>query len=295
MLTRFSNIVNVVVGGENMSNYKIIGDSCTDLTAEMMSDGNFVKVPLTIEVGPDVFADDEKFNQKLLLEKMAAWHDAPTTACPSPAQYLAEFEDDKDNYVVTLTGRLSGSYNAAVQAAAIYEEEGGSGNVYVFNSRSASPGQVQIALLVRDLCEQGKNFDEVVETVEAYISRMKTLFVLENLENLRKNGRLTKIQALVTGALRVKLFMGATREGEIEKLGQGLTTRQTLARMISTVVADEEQVGRRLVISHCNCPERAEYLREQFVEKCKFSEIHIVPTGGISTVYAYDGGTIIAY
>ena len=124
---------------------------------------------------------------------------------------------------------------------------------------------------------------------------MQTLFVLENLDNLRKNGRLTKMQAIVTGALRVKLFMGATREGEIEKLGQGLSTKQTLARMISAVAADEDHVGRRLVISHCNCPERAEYLREQLGERCKFSEIHIVPTYGISSVYAYDGGTIIAY
>lgn len=278
-----------------MGTYKIIGDSCTDVTAEMMKGRDYTRVPLTIEVGPDVIVDDESFDQRLLLGKMAAWHDAPKTACPSPAQYLAQFEEGKDNYVITLTAKLSGSYNAAMQAVAIYKEEGGSANVYVFNSRSASCGQVQIALLIRDLCEQGKSFDEVVQTVEAYISRMKTLFVLENLENLRKNGRLTKVQALVTGALRVKLFMGATREGEIEKLGQGLSTRQTLARMISSVVTDDDHVGRRLVISHCNCPERAEFLRQQFEEKCRFSEIFIVPTGGISTVYAYDGGTIIAY
>lgn len=278
-----------------MKKYKIIGDSCTDVTAEMMKNCDYTRVPLTIEVGPDVIVDDESFDQKTLLEKMAAWHDAPKTACPSPAQYLAQFEEGKDNYVVTLTAKLSGSYNAAMQAMSIYKEEGGSANVYVFNSRSASCGQVQIALLIRDLCEQGKDFDEVVQTVEAYISRMQTLFVLENLENLRKNGRLTKIQALVTGALKVKLFMGATREGEIEKLGQGLTTRQTIARMISAVVADKDHVGRRLLISHCNCPERAEYLREQFAEKCRFGEIMVVPMGGISTVYAYDGGTIIAY
>lgn len=278
-----------------MNHYKIIGDSCTDLTKEMMLCGSYVKVPLTIEVGPDTIIDDESFDQKVMLEKMAAWSDAPKTACPSPAQYLAEFEEGKDNYVVTLTAKLSGSYNAAMQAASIYADEGGKANVYVFNSRSASCGQVQIALLIRDLCEQGKSFDEVVQTVEAYISRMKTLFVLENLDNLRKNGRLTKVQALVTGALRVKLFMGATREGEIEKLGQGLTTKQTIARMISSVVSDEDHVGRRLVISHCNCPERAEYLKQQFSEKCRFGEIIVVPMGGISTVYAYDGGTIIAY
>ena len=139
------------------------------------------------------------------------------------------------------------------------------------------------------------NFQQVIDTVEEYISRMKTIFVLENLDNLRKNGRLTKVQALVTGALHVKLLLGATREGEIEKLGQGLTVRQTIARMVATVVQDVDHIGRRLVITHCNCPERAEYLRTQFLEKCRFREIIVAPMGGISTVYANNGGTIIAY
>ena len=194
--------------------YKIIGDSCTDLTAEMMQDPHFVKVPLSIQVGPETILDDADFRQGELLQKMRAWPTAPKTACPAPAQYLEQIAEDADNYIVTLTGRLSGSYNAAVQAVSIYREEGGKANVHVFNSRSASSGQVQIALLTRELAEQGLPFDQVVEQVEAYISRMQTMFVLEDLENLRKNGRLTKVQSLVTGALRVKLLMGATREGE---------------------------------------------------------------------------------
>jgi len=278
-----------------MSIYKIIGDSCTDFSSEMMEFGCFVKVPLTIEIDRDTIIDDETFDQKSLLTKMAAWHDSPKTACPSPAQYLTQFEEGKDHFIITLSARLSGSYNAAVQAVSIYKEDGGTANIYVVNSRSASCGQVQIALLIRELYEKGLQFSEVVKQVEAYISRMQTLFVLENLENLRKNGRLTKMQSLITGALHVKLFLGATREGEIEKLGQGLSVRQTLGRMISAVVSDPGHVGRRLVISHCNCPDRAEYLREQFAARCNFSEIVVVSTGGISTVYANDGGTIIAY
>lgn len=278
-----------------MSAYKVIGDSCTDVTAGMMPGGCYVSVPLTIEVGTDTIVDDASFDQKRLLEKMAAYHDSPKTACPSPAQYLAQFEEGKDHYIITLSARLSGSYNAAVQAVSIYREEGGTANIHIFNSRSASAGQVQIALLIQELCEKGMAFPDVVDQVEVFISRMQTMFVLENLDNLRKNGRLTGVQAIITEALRVKLFMGATREGEITRLGQGLSIRQTLARMISTVAADADHVGRRLVIAHCNCPERAAYLREQFAGKCRFSEILIVPTGGISTVYAYDGGTIIAY
>ena len=131
--------------------------------------------------------------------------------------------------------------------------------------------------------------------MEAYIRRMQTLFVLENLDNLRKNGRLTRMQALVTGALRVKLLCGATREGEIEKLGQGLSIKQTLARMVSRMAANTDHAGRRLIISHCNCRERAENVRDLVRQRCQFGEVLIVPTGGIATVYAGDGGIITAY
>ena len=273
--------------------YRLICDSCTDLPPEVLQDPHITKVPLSIQVGAETVVDDESFRQKELLQKMRAWPDAPKTACPSPSTYLERLIEDGDNYIVTLSAALSGSYNAAAQALAIYREEGGRANVHVFNSRSAVSGQAQIALLVRDLAGAGLPFAQVVEQAEAYISRMQTLFVLENLDNLRKNGRLTKVQALVTGALRVKLLCGATRGGEIERLGQGLSVRQTLARMVSRMAADPDHAGRRLIITHCNCPERAEHVRELVRQRCQFGEILIAPAGGIATVYADDGGIVV--
>lgn len=274
--------------------YRLICDSCTDPTPDLRGDPHFTMVPLSIHVGAETMPDDGELRQAVLLEKMRAAPGGTKTSCPAPAAYLQHFCDG-DNYVVTLSGRLSGSYNAAMQAKAIYEEEGGTGSVHVFNSRSAVSGQAQIALLIMELAGGGMSFDQVVERVEAYISRMKTLFVLENLDNLRKNGRLTKMQSLITGALRVKLLCGATREGEIEKLGQGLSIRQTLARMVSRMAEDADHVGRRLIITHCNCPERAEHVRELVQKRCRFGEILITAAGGIATVYAEDGGIVAAY
>ena len=275
--------------------YRLICDSCTDLPPELVADPHVKKVPLSIQIGAETVVDGPDFRQGELLQKMKAWPDAPKTACPAPSMYLDQFLETGDSYVVTLSGQLSGSYNAAMQARAIYREEGGTGNVHVFNSRSASVGQAQIALMIRELASRNLPFTVVVEQVEVYIVRMQTLFVLENLDNLRKNGRLTRMQALVTGALRVKLLCGATREGDIEKLGQGLSVRQTLARLVSRMADDENHAGRRLMIAHCNCLERAEYVRELIQKRCRFGEILIVPTGGISTVYADDGGIITAY
>ena len=152
-----------------------------------------------------------------------------------------------------------------------------------------------IGYKIQELAERGLAFAEVVEQVERYLDEMNTMFVLESLENLRKNGRLTKVQALVTGSLRIKLLMGSTPEGEIIRLGQGFTERQALHKMIGRAAESAGQEGKRLVISHCNCPDRASYVRDLAEKLCRFREILITATGGISTVYANDGGIVIAY
>ena len=121
--------------------YRLICDSCTDLPSELGADPHVKKVPLTIQIGPETVVDGEDFRQGELLQKMRAWPDAPKTACPAPSMYLEQFLEDGDSYVITLSGVLSGSYNAAMQARAIYQEEGGRGNVHVFNSRSAVSGR----------------------------------------------------------------------------------------------------------------------------------------------------------
>ena len=275
--------------------YKILCDSCTDFTPEMEDAGCYVRVPLTIFVEDQAFVDDDTLDTGELLAAMKATESAARTACPSPEQYMRHFDDAEDIYIVTLSARLSGSYNAAEQALRCYREEEGKSNVHIFNSRSASAGQVQVALKIRELAEQGLPFDQVVEQGERYIAGMETMFVLESLDNLRKNGRLTKVQALVTGSLRIKLLMGSTPEGEIIKLGQGFTERQALNKMVAKMAERAGHVGRRLVISHCNCAERAEYVRQQVEKLCRFGEILITATGGISTVYAYDGGIVVAF
>ena len=276
--------------------YKILCDSCTDLNAAQLKDPVFHVVPLTIRVGKQVFVDTPDMDRSQLLWAMKACPDAPKTACPAPSQYLELFEGEaEDIYVVTLSALLSGSHNVAEQAKSIYVDEGGTKNVHIFNSCSASAGQVCVALKIRELAGAGLPFQKVVAETEKYISEMQTLFVLESLDNLRKNGRLTGLQSAVTSALKIKLLMGSTPTGEICKLGQGLSIKQTLSRMVDLVAKDEKHQGKRLVVSHCNCLERAFYVRELLEERCRLGEILITETGGISTVYANDGGIVVAY
>lgn len=276
--------------------FKIVVDSCCDLTAQMRKDPCFVKVPLTIRSNGSSFVDDDAFDQADLLWSMKQSEDAPATSCPSPQSYLDAYRSGaEDVYVVTLSAMLSGSHNSAEQARLLLEEEDPHVNVHVFNSCSASSGEVLTALKIQELAASGMPFKHVVREVEQFIYQMQTMFVLESLENLRKNGRLTKLQAVITGALKIKLYMGATPEGEICKLGQALTMKQALSKMVDKAAADPDHEGRTAAVCHCNCLERAFQVKEMIEARCKFARVLILEAGGITSVYANDGGIVLAY
>ena len=277
--------------------FKIVVDSCCDLTGQMLKDPRFIKVPLTIRSNGSSFIDNETFDQADLLWAMKQSEEAPSTACPSPQSYLDAYQgpEEEDVYVVTLSALLSGSHNSAEQAKLLMEEDHPNKNVYVFNSCSASSGEVLVALKVRELAESGAPFKHVVREVEQFIYQMQTMFVLETLENLRKNGRLTRLQSVITGALKIKLLMGATPEGEICKLGQTLSMKQALSKMVDHMANDPAHAGRVLAICHCNCLDRAFQVKAMAEQRCKFAHILILEAGGITSVYANDGGIVTAY
>lgn len=277
-------------------NFKIVVDSCCDLTPEYRKDEHFVIAPLTLTVDDYDIVDDETFDQKDFLRRVRESKECPHSACPSPERYLKEYESiEGDIYVVTLSSELSGSYNSAVVASNMYKESGGKNNVHVFNSRSASVGEVLIALKVYDAAMAGKSFDEIVEMGEKFRNEMTTHFVLESLETLRKNGRLSTMQAIIAKTLNIKPIMKGTSEGTIEKVEQTRGMNKALTRMVELIsekVSGQEE--KTIAIAHCNNMERALSVKTEIEEKCRFKNILIVDTAGVSSMYANDGGIIVS-
>ena len=276
--------------------YKIIIDSCGELLDEWKKDEHFESVALTLNVGGENIIDDETFDQADFLKKVAASPEGPKSACPSPERYMKAFDCDADHiYAVTLSAELSGSYNSAVLGRNLLEEEKPGRKIHVFNSRSASVGQTLIAMKIQECEEAGYSFEKVIETVDAYIAGQHTFFVLDNLETLRKNGRLSKAKALVASALKIKPVMGSTDEGSICQLDQARGMNKALVKMAEQIVAKtQNSETKTLAISHCNCHERAVLLRNALQERMNVKDIVILDTAGVSSMYANDGGVIVA-
>ena len=275
--------------------YKVIVDSCGELTDEMKASGNFETASLTMEVGGVRIIDDATFDQADFLRRVADCPESPKSSCPSPEDYMEKYRCEAERvYAVTLTAELSGSYNSAVLAKNLYIEEYGEKNIHVFNSCSASVGETLIALKVQACEEAGMTFEQVVETVERYIEGQHTYFVLENLDTLRKNGRLTGIKSLVAGALNIKPVMAATPEGTIYQIGQARGIKKALSKMVDYIVEETQEAEEKiLAISNCNCRERALEVQKLLLGKMKVKASFIVDMAGISSMYGNDGGIIV--
>ncbi len=275
--------------------YKIIGDSCTDITEEMKREGMVSLVPLTLSIEGEEFIDDKSFNQKEFIEKMKASPECPKSACPSPERYMQEFDGQEECYVITLSSRLSGSYNSAVVAREMYLEEHPEAQIEIVDSRSASCGQALLAMKIREYKEKGMPFEEVKKKITEFRESMETRFVLESLENLRKNGRLSKVTYTICNVLNIRPVMRA-EDGEIVKVDQVRGHNKALMRMVEHIAKDPKSALKEtIVISHCNNRERAEMVKREILKKVPFKNSFIVETAGVSTLYANDGGIIVSY
>ena len=276
--------------------YKIAIDSCGELLNEWKDDERIEAVPLTLMVGGESIIDDETFDQKDFLKKVAACPECPKSSCPSPERYMKAYECEADHiYAVTLSSELSGSYNSAVLGKSLFLEDNPGKKIHVFNSRSASGGESLIAMKIVECEEKGLSFEKIIETVDKYIEEMSTFFVLENLETLRKNGRLSRVKALVASALKIKPVMGSTPEGSICQLDQARGMNKAIVKMVEHVGEKGINIHEKTVaITHCNCPERAKMLEEAIRERLNPAKIVVMDTAGVSSMYANDGGVIVA-
>ena len=286
--------------------YLIVGDSSTDINEEIAKRGLIRHVPLTMELDGERIVDDETFDQKAFLEKVASSSDYPKSSCPSPGDFMQHYGEADEIYVITLSGNLSGSYNSAEVAKNLYLEDHPDAKIHVFDSCSASVGQTLVALKIMELKDAGADFDTVVSKVTKYRDMKQTRFILDTLETFRKNGRINNISALLISTLNIKPIMKGTVDGKIEKLDQARGFNKSL-KLLSEHIGKEMKAAaassdpdmhpenRILAISHCNNPARAQIALDFISQQVKFKEVVVVNMRGLSSTYANDGGIIVSY
>ncbi len=275
--------------------YKIVVDSSCEFPKEYQGDSRFESIPFGLEVGEEQMIDDGNIVMTDFLAKIAACPTCPKSSCPSPERFMNAYNcEAEDVYVVTISGNLSGAYQSAEVGKQMYLENFGPKNIHVIDSESASCGETQIALKLVELVESGMKFEDVVAAITKFRDEMNTYFVLDNLETLRKNGRLTGIKALVASTLNIKPVMGAEK-GTIIQHGQSIGTKKALVKMVERLASDLKEGEKKIAyVANCNCPDRAEFVKKLIEEKTSCKAVVVTKTAGLSSLYANDGGIIVA-
>lgn len=282
--------------------YKIIADSCCDLTAEMKEWSNLTVIPLTLQIGDYVIQDDENFNQDDFIRRMTSSKELAKSACPSPDAFAKACEGDEDEvYILTITDKLSGCYNSALQGVALYKDEHpeSTKKIHVFNSLATSGLETIMAYKIKELADKGTAFDELVKTVEDFcVNDCFLYFHLESFDALKGNGRLFNLGAKVIEALRVKLICRRTDYGNISLAGKDLSENRILAKLAAFVQKETEGCDlsdKMIIISHVCCEEKANNIAKLIREKCSYKNIIVLKASGLNSLYASNQGVLVSF
>ena len=225
--------------------FTIIVDSSCEIPSALKEDGRIQKVPFGLQVGNWYIQDDANFDQEEFLKRVAEYEGVAKSACPSPDGFRECIEKSEAErvYIITISSHLSGSYNSAKLGVSIYEEDHEDRKIHVFDSESTAGGETNLLLRIIEKEEAGLEFEEIVKEVESFRDQQKTYFVLDNLETLKKNGRLTGVKALLASTLNIKPVMGS-HKGEIIMKGQAMGMKKALMRIADHVAAEvKEEAG----------------------------------------------------
>ncbi|MBP8969471.1 MAG: DegV family protein [Lachnospiraceae bacterium] len=272
---------------------KIIGDSCCDFTKLELRKGIHVSVPMSVTIGGIEYRDDGRRTQEDWIRMIKEDPGYPQSACPSPDDFYNAFDENCDNYVITLSSKLSGVYNAAMVAKDMFEDDHEDVNIHIFDSKSAAAGEHLISDMIMECYEAGKSFEETVKEVESFRDEMFTIFVLDDLETLKKNGRLRGVKALVATALNVKPVLYGD-DGEIKQLDQAIGMQSAINRMLYHIEKKKLDPSRKVRITQCDSKELCLKIAKILTERFGFTDVKILNAGGISTSYENPGGVVIA-
>ena len=275
--------------------YRVLVDSCVDICPQSSGD-EVVRIPFTVNIDGETYTDrgDEVTGH---LNKIGFMAKSIQTACPSPGDFIEALGDAKKAFIVTISSQLSGAYAAAVAARnQVIEHLRERTDIHIFDSESASAGETLVLIKLNQLLSEGLSFHNIIEKMNEYIANLRTLFVLESLDTLIANGRVKPIEGFAIKALKIVPIMGDDGHGKIESKAFVRGRIRAFARLVD-MIGDTSRDLREcvLAITHVNALEKAETLRDQIQARYPFKEVIICEASGLSSVYASNGGIVLAY
>ena len=269
---------------------KIVADSSCDMWE--LNGVDFAVAPITISTDNKHYVDNQELDVHLMSEELAKYKGVSHTACPSVGSWLDCYEGFDEVFVITLTGAMSGTYNSAMTAKGIYEEENENVKVHVFDSLSTGPEMRLLIEKLKEMIDEDLPFEEIVEKGQDYLNHSRLFFALKSLHNFAMNGRVSKAVASAIGVLNISIFATASEEGTIQQISKCRGEKKVVKSMIEHL-ENAGYHGGKVRISHADNLKLAHSVRDKILELYPHADIIVYPMGGLCTYYAEKGGLLV--
>ena len=274
--------------------WHLVSDSSCDLFDQAGEDFDFSTVPFTIQIGDHSFLDEGEMDIDGMLRENENSSEVAHTACPSLQTWLEKFSKPGPVLAFTISSALSGSFNSAVAAKRLLLETEPEKEIEIIDSRATGPETALLIRLARSLVEKRLAFEHVVQRVQEAADRTHIIFALKSYHNLIKNGRVSKLKALVAGHLGFWGIGVGDEAGEIAMRGKARGVKH-MVRFLLNEIKETGLAGKEVIISHCFNEEAAKELKQGIQELFNDVSVDILPTRGLDSFYAERGGLIIGY
>lgn len=272
-------------------NYKIVSDSSSNVLT--MENAHFASVPMKVRAEKE-YIDDASLDLAGMVEDLRNHKGKSGSSCPSVGEWLDAFGDADFVFGTTMSKGLSGSYNAACEAARTYMEENPGKKAYIFNTLSAGPQQAFLNEKVMELADQGLDFEAIKEKALDYYKNTHILFCLESMMNLARNGRVPMAVAKIAGMLGIRVC-GDVKGGQITPAHKPRGAKKATQTLVEMMKERGFYDGAQLRIAHCFGKQQAQDLADTILTEFPNARVTIEPTTALCSFYAEAGGLMIGF
>lgn len=274
--------------------YGIIADSSCDLTELSDTHNNifYDRAALMIRVGETEYVDNTSLDLNHFMLDMENCKTTTGSSAPSPDDWYNAYLQADEIFVLTISGKLSGSYNSAVAGMNMLLEHFPDKKIHIIDSLSTGPEMTLAVLKLQECMKQNLPFEEIKKIITEYMTHTHLYFILESLDNLVRNGRVSKLVGNIAGVLGIKILGQASEEGNLEILQKCRGRNKTYDNLIKNIQARYTSLS-KVIISHCFNEEGALYIKEKILSLFPTCAVTLMPTGGLCSYYAERNGLLI--
>ena len=269
---------------------KIVSDSSCNVF--QIPGANFATVPMKVVAGDREFIDVPGMDVQEMVDFLKSYKGKSGSSCPNVQEWLDAFEGADEIFGITISKNLSGSFNAAQQAAETYMEEHPGAKVFIVDSYSAGPEMAMLADKIQECITAGQDFETIKANVLEYQNHCHTLFCLKSMMNLARNGRVHPAVAKIAGMLSIRVA-GEAAGGQITDRAKPRGDKKATETLLQMMKDRGFYDGALLRIAHCNGEDAAMALVNAAKAEFPNMRVKLESTTGLCSFYAEEGGLMI--